>query len=243
MPLRHLRQLPPWPSLLVLAFLLLTLNLGFWQLRRAELKRQIEAAQAAAASQPPISLAAALQLPDPAGRRVVVEGYWLMHPRIVLDNQSANGRRGEHELRWLQLDEGQQLLVDRGWQAGSDSTKPVAANPVATELANGRRQLLGYLHRPSQPWRAPVLELAAEEIHLPVLDLAVLAQGRNALPWLLRLDATSPDALQPNWHSSGMTVAKHHGYAVTWFSLSAVLVLMYVWWLSRQPSPEPVEPT
>ncbi len=234
MLLRRFRHLPFWPSLLVLAFLLLTLNLGFWQLHRAEQKQALEGAQTQAASLPPIALEQALQLTEPAGRRVSATGQWLERPRVVLENQSADGGRGVHELRWLLLDNGQQVLVDRGWRP---EPAPVGA------LRTGALFLHGVLHRPSLPWRAPVVALDADEIRLPVLSLPVLAQGRNALPFVLRLDADSPDALQPNWRSSSMTPAKHHGYAVTWFSLSAVLVLMYVWWLSRQPSPEPVEPT
>jgi len=76
-----------------------------------------------------------------------------------------------------------------------------------------------------------------------VLDMEVVSAGTPSETLLLRLDADSPDALLPHSQQGGMTPAKHHGYAVTWFSLSAVLVLMYIWWLSRQPSRKPVEPT
>ncbi|MFN4292016.1 MAG: SURF1 family protein [Permianibacter sp.] len=216
------------PTLLVLAFVLLTLNLGFWQLRREQQKLRLEADAVQAAAQAPVTLATALADDRPVRHRVLVEGHWQL-PLMLLENQSWQGRRGWHALQWLQLPDGRLLLIDRGWTA-----------QVVAELS-GPASLTGQLYRPGRPWRAPVLDWQVTPVLVPVLDMPTLQQndGRR-LPWLLRLDGGQLASLQPNWSSSaGMTPAKHRGYAVTWFSLSAVLVLLYGWWLWQHRSVSP----
>lgn len=218
-------SVPFWPTLLVLTLLTLTLNLGFWQLRREQEKLRLEADAAQAAAQAPVAVATALGNPHPTRFRVAVEGQWLA-PSLLLENQSWQGRRGWHALQWLQLPDGRRLLVDRGWTA-----------QAAGELT-GPARLTGQLYRPGLPWRAPVLDWQVTPVRVPVLDMPSLQQNDDRrLPWLLRLEGDQPAALQPNWSSTaGMTPAKHRGYAVTWFSLSAVLVLMYVFWLFKTRS-------
>lgn len=230
MPFRHRPSLPFWPSLLVLAMLVLTLNLGFWQLRREAEKLRLQTVRELALAQPPQALAAALTAPDPQALRVLADGQWLPAPLFKLASQNAEGRRGMHLLQWFRLPDERWLLVDRGWQPAEQAVLP----------AQGEMTLQGQLYAPGQPWRAPVIDWQAAVVELPVLDLTVLRQDKpERLPYLLRLEASAA-ALQPNWSSAvGMTPAKHRGYAVTWFSLSAVLVLLYGWWLWQHRSVSP----
>ena len=230
MSLRRRLSLPFWPSLLVLAMLVLTLNLGFWQLRREAEKQHLEAAREQAMAQPPQALDVALKAPNPLATRVVTNGHWLPAPLFRLASQNAEGRRGVHLLQWLRLPDERWLLVDRGWQPSEQIAEP----------AQGEMTVQGQLYAPGQPWRSPVLDAQAAVVDLPVLDLALLRQNKpERLPYLLRLEVGAA-ALQPNWSSTvGMTPAKHRGYAVTWFSLSAVLVLLYGWWLWQHRSVSP----
>lgn len=216
-------SLPLWPTLLVLVFLLLTMELGFWQLRREAEKQYSLEVQAQALRAAPIDLAAALASDNPVAHRVQVLGSWLPAPLLLLENQSHDETRGVHVLQWLLLPDGKKLLVDRGWQNEALTAPTVASGPA---------QLHGVLYKPGQPWRSPVLDLKQPVVRMPVLDFQLLRAGDDhSLPYLLRLDGDSAAALQPNWQSNGMTPAKHHGYAVTWFALSAALLLMYGWWL------------
>lgn len=216
-------HLPFGPSLLVVALLLLTVNLGFWQLRREAEKRELEQAAAAAEVSPAVPISVALAADKPQWHRIHASGEWLPAPLFVLENRSWQGRSGVHLLQWLRTSEGLAILVDRGW-----SKTPVLA------LA-GTATVSGSLYLPGQPWRAPVVDLTAAEVRLPVLDLEQLRAGdANRLPYLLRLDASVAGALQANWqNTAGMTPAKHRGYAVTWFSLSIALVLLFFWWLYK----------
>lgn len=253
MPFSARLTLPLWPTLLVLAMLVLTVNLGFWQLRREAEKLELEQMRSLASVRPPVPLSEALQAAEPQSLSVQVGGQWLSSPAFRLANQSWNGRRGVHLLQWLQLPSGQRLLVDRGWLAAEVAT-------TALPLATGTAELRGQLYRPGQPWRAPVLDWSQPVVELPVLDLALLSRHPpqasamtaatlptdvpakidsdqtelSPLPYLLRLDAQDDQVLQANWSSAGMTPAKHRGYAVTWFSLSAALLLLYGGWLWQQ---------
>jgi surfeit locus 1 family protein len=49
------------------------------------------------------------------------------------------------------------------------------------------------------------------------------------------LQTRSADQLVRNWPAPATGVAKHHGYAFQWFALSALVVILYVWFQLVQP--------
>jgi cytochrome oxidase assembly protein ShyY1 len=52
--------------------------------------------------------------------------------------------------------------------------------------------------------------------------------GEDFFPYQLRLDQDSPGALQTGWATVSVQPAKHTGYAVQWFVMALVLLLMTV---------------
>jgi surfeit locus 1 family protein len=63
--------------------------------------------------------------------------------------------------------------------------------------------------------------------NLPLIDVG----NKRLLP--VALLQTEPEAgsdgLARDWPAADTGVAKHHGYAFQWFALSALLVILYVW--------------
>jgi surfeit locus 1 family protein len=45
---------------------------------------------------------------------------------------------------------------------------------------------------------------------------------------IVQLDGAA-DGLQRQWTPAVLDVSKHHGYALQWFSLSALITGLYVW--------------
>jgi surfeit locus 1 family protein len=85
-------------------------------------------------------------------------------------------------------------------QAGSD-----AAQNAASASA-----------RPSRIWQnLPTVALGSKEL----LPMALLQTAPEA----------EKDGLLRDWPALDAGVAKHHGYAFQWFALSALLVVLYVW--------------
>ncbi len=52
--------------------------------------------------------------------------------------------------------------------------------------------------------------------------------GQEFFPYQLRLDQDSPGALQTGWATVSVQPAKHTGYAVQWFVMALVLLIMTV---------------
>lgn len=98
-------------------------RLGFWQLDRLAQRRALNAAIAARAEMPPLSLE---RLPsDTTGiglRRVVLTGEYLNDATVVLAGRSHGGLPGVHLFTPLQLDgSGDVILVNRGWVPSPDA--------------------------------------------------------------------------------------------------------------------------
>jgi len=122
--------LRPWwllSHLLVLAILVATVNLGFWQLRRLDARRAHNDAVATRADVAPVPIAVALgslkagaSLEDLRHVRVLVEGTWDPGAEVVWANRSMDGGPGVHAVTLLRINGIPPLagvVVDRGFVA------------------------------------------------------------------------------------------------------------------------------
>ena len=220
------RVRPAWlPTLAALFFAALTFWLGQWQLGRAEEKRALQAAYDAAAELPVAELAT-LPMPPARYTRARVSGHLDDDHRIYLDNRVHQGRAGYHVITPLLHTDGV-VLVNRGWlPRGSDRAAPP---PVAREP--GVVTLQGLL----VPARSRYLELSARSVEGRVwqnLDLDRFRAGYRAeLPDLMLLQTSdSTDGLVRDWPRPDAGVERHLGYAGQWFSLTAAIAALYVYY-------------
>jgi len=219
----------PNKNLLLLSFCLfpLLIGLGFWQLDRAGEKQRIleqhrTNQQAAPATVETLIAADGLQY-----RSAWLIGQLDAERRLILDNRVKNGRPGYEILEPLTvagLD--QRVLVNRGWVPASlDRAQLPEVEPVigAVQLRGSLYQTLGGyrlddgIGRVSQ-WPARVGWVSAAR--------AGELYGEDFFPYQLRLDQDSPGALQTGWATVSTQPAKHRGYAVQWFVMALVLLLM-----------------
>ena len=135
----------PWlrrAGLLLAAVLavLLTTRLGFWQLDRARQKIDLQARMQARTALPPlaqIDLArSAPQAEAQHYRRIQLRGRWRADATVYLDNRQMNARPGFFVVTPLLLDDGDAVLVQRGWMARdfSDRTRLAALPPATGEV-------------------------------------------------------------------------------------------------------------
>ena len=220
-----------WRSaLLAVSILPLFIALGFWQLSRAEEKRQINARWEQQRQQPAQPLE--VLSPDPAAlayRPVSLRGEFLSGRDFLLDNRIRQGRYGVEVLSPLRLDDGTLVLVNRGWLAGDPYRQSLPAVPVAP----GPVALTGYVYVPpgESYTLGDVIEgrgwpRLVQAIEMPVLSTAL---GETLWPFTVRLDADSPTALLAEWPIVNTGPAKHQGYAVQWFAMAAALLLLALW--------------
>lgn len=221
----------PNPGLLlfVAVFLPLTVILGFWQLAREAEKRALLDRQVAIQEQPPVDIKALRSTGDYRYRPVFARGHFDNRRTILLDNRVRHGQPGYEVVSpFILAGSDRLILVNRGWIAGSVDRSVLPDVPAV----QGERLLTGSLYRPV----APPFRLGAEEWtglwpqRLQNLDIDKLAEllGSSVFPWSLRLDATSPAALEVGWPTVNVQPEKHRAYAVQWFSMATALLILAI---------------
>lgn len=233
-----LRWTPHWGMVvLVLLLMSLTISLGFWQLQRAGEKRTLLAEHQTRSAQPPLDISTGLPPADEHLRyREVTLAAKLDNERVfLLDNRPRRGQQGyEVHVLATALDRdgnptGFTILVNRGWIGTGLDRQQLPSIPAVPGLV----RLRGYLYQP--PSAAIVLAddaWPADEWPLVVqsVDPERVAQhlGVDLAPYTLRLAPADLAALEADWPIVIDGPAKHLGYAVQWFSMAAVLLLLAV---------------
>jgi len=215
---------------------LATARLGLWQLDRAAQKIALHEALLARTALPPLDASALAHTPEAAQqqlhRRVQLEGRWLAAQSVYLDNRQMNGRPGFFLVTPLLVGPGDAVLVQRGWlprhsrdreQLAAVDTPPGVVR-IEGRIAPGLARLYEFDSAASGAIRQN-LDIAAyaHETGLALRPLAVL-----------QLNGAS-DGLQRQWTPAVVDVSKHHGYALQWFALSALITGLYVWFQLIRP--------
>ncbi len=222
---------PRWIGfhLLVLAAVVLMVNLGFWQLRRLDERREFNATVTERIEQGPVPLDAVL---DEAGddpesvewRQVTASGSYLPD-QILVFNRSQGGRPGDNVVTPLELDDGRIVLVNRGFVPLGLDVPPAPTTPV---------EVLGRA-RPSEERRRGQLTDAADG---PVTEVRRLEIERIApqLPGevvpvyvdlVLSEPPAGPDDPTPV-PAPELDEGPHLSYAVQWFIFAACVVVGWV---------------
>ena len=115
---------PKWLAfhLLVVVAIIVMVNLGFWQLRRLDERKEFNATVEARYDEPPVPLDDLLtpstdpgDIDDLEWRPVTASGTYLPGETVVVVNRSQNGAAGRNVVVPLQLDDGNLVLVNRGF--------------------------------------------------------------------------------------------------------------------------------
>jgi len=215
---------------LVLLMMPLLISLGYWQLDRALEKREILAEfkanqQSLPAAFEQLDLGKNLQY-----KQVQFIGELDASRRVLLDNRVRNGRPGYEIFEALTLVGGDlKVLVNRGWVQGSlDRNQLPEIEPVPGQvLLRGSlyKVLRGGLQlddgvRAVDSWPGRVGWISAER--------AAEVFGEEFFAYQLRLDSDSIGALTTGWPTVSVQPEKHTAYAVQWFVMALVLLLLTI---------------
>jgi len=203
-------------------------GLGVWQMQRLDWKEAILADIDARITAAPVALP---DQPDPQADRylpVTVTGV-LQDPAIrVLVSQKQVGA-GYRIIRPMQVGE-RLIMVDLGFLPIQSPTPAVPSDPVTVQ---------GNLHWPDEvDSYTPAPDLDADIWF--ARDLSLMADHLGTAPVLVVARSTSlPDsALAPLPVDTSGIPNDHLGYAVTWFGLAIVWVMMtgFFLWRIRKPA-------
>ena len=233
----RLRQRPAVQAVPLIAaamLIALTACLGHWQASRAADRDVVETRQGSQREADEIELAG--DVADAAtldGRRIVARGEFVDGATVYWDNRFVGKVAGMAVITPLRIAGSRKvLLVDRGIVVpGADRTKmPVIATPTGPVVLRGRAYIA--------PRRTLELTESVDEGKLwqnLTPEKFTARTGIAAHGFVLRLGVEdAPDAVlkrapdTASGTSAGMTAAKHRGYAFQWYSLSALLALLLV---------------
>jgi surfeit locus 1 family protein len=220
------------PTIAALIALALTLYLATWQQGRASEKRLLQATFDQRAADRPVTLTGETRDANQLRyRQARATGRWDAGRQIFIDNKiDANGRVGYHVMTPLKLldgvrETGTHVLVNRGWVArGPAYPRPpeVLAPDEAVVvtgmvvLPNARFLELAQHSESSNVWQNLTIERYAKAMKIDVLPFVLLAA------------ADSVSQLAPVTERPDARVEKHVEYMLTWYSLAATIVALWV---------------
>ena len=223
-----------WPTLATLVLLPLFVELGFWQLDRADQKEQRHAQFVHRQLEPAIDLndAGAL-MADKAEllwRNASIRGQYA-NEHIVLDNQVVNELPGYFVYTPFQISGTDKwALVNRGWiPVGDDRNKLPGITVPAVEV-----QISGVISDvPSTGLvlgNAPIETMAVSVYRVQRIELDKLAPlvRHDLLPFTILLAPGAENGHVREWRVPGSGREKNLGYALQWFAFAAILVVVYV---------------
>ncbi len=210
---------------------------GFWQLRRADEKQDINDRLSAELIKRPLSEQDWQN--QKAFDQVKIHGQF-SNTHFLLDNQIMDGEVGFFVFTAFKTSEGLWLLVNRGWHD---------QDGINFDVTEDLMQLKALV----SDWPRPGIKLGEQTVlnqnvqHVTYLDstatIEVLKQrlceqnsgvGCIILPLVLKLDPTMAHGFKRDWQLPKMTVAKHQAYAAQWFTMSLVLVLVFGIFIKKQ---------
>jgi cytochrome oxidase assembly protein ShyY1 len=213
----------------------LMLSLGVWQLERADEKAAIASSFEERQRQSPVPVSDLWAQPAAALAYVPVQvsGHYIADQYFLLDNQIHNGKFGYQVLNVLRLSNSAgSVLVNRGWIAGDAGRRglpnvPVIAGPVSVigqvYVAPGKPYLLAE-QQLQKGWPKVI-----QAVEMDKLEPAVSTQrAESVFRYPVRIAPGQQGALTTDWQIVNMSPQKHHGYAVQWFAMAAILVMFYL---------------
>lgn len=216
-----------WSIILTAAFVYLFIELGYWQLSRANEKNEQQARLEQRSEQPAVTLPSApVKLEEFQYRQVVIRGEYLQNKTILLDNKIYKGLAGYHVLTPIRIaNSSMHVLINRGWIAtGNDRTVLPDVPKVQEEVT-----VTGVVVSPEQK----MLELSkqpATGIVWENLDLKHYQEttGLNLQPILVLQNNKLDDGLIRQWDRPDSGAERNLGYAVQWFSLAATVIIIFL---------------
>ena len=218
-------------TVLVLVGIALFVQLGLWQLRRADEKERLQAA-VQSGEQETVLVTAENIASLPRYQHVALAGRFESARQILIDNMpSAQGRPGYRVLTPFIMTSGPTVLVDRGWIPMGDRREV----PADLAIDAGARQITGRLDQlPAPGMRVGTTAIEAESkwprvMNFPEAADVEAAYGQRIVERLVLLDPALPDGFEREWNmGSRFSPDKHVGYAVQWFAFAVCAFVIYV---------------
>jgi surfeit locus 1 family protein len=211
-----------WPALIVVAVVLITTRLGFWQLYRAHQREALNAHMTEFQHETPVPVAATpFALGAIEYHRVAAHGKWLPAKAVYLDNRPYKDAPGFYVVMPLQFDDGSAVLVNRGWLPRNDEDRARIA-PYRTP--DGEVDVTGTARANA----SQAFELghggSAERMKIRqnlAIDAYAQETGLHLQPFVIQQTGGSDDGLVRDWPVQTEDTQRNYGYMVQWWAMAA----------------------
>ena len=220
------------PTIITLLLLPILIRLGFWQLDRAELKRNLIVLFEQQNEQGPLMVNDNIQADAKLNYRAAkIAGTYISQRQIFVDNKIHKGEVGVDVVTPFQLKgSNYSILVNRGWVPTSQdrSILPEIKTTQAELRLSGKLKLLekkpffmlGNQYQSNKGWPALVQWINVKDIENK--------SGLKLLPYLFLLDKDNATGYVRDWKPVFMRPEKSTSYAVQWFALALALLIIYI---------------
>ena len=223
-----------WPTVVALIMMAMVIGLGTWQLQRRVWKTDLLATIAARMNSGAVPLPAKVDAPDDwRFRHVTVDGRFAENHELWLYGRTYDGKAGVHLLVPLVRPQGDAILVDRGFVPFDHGSELADHEPI---LPDGRA-IDGIVRTPEHGGLFMPSDKPDQNIWYGV-DVAAMSKavGMTLAPiYIAEKPGGHPHlGLQSDWPAAtggteGTGVRNEHlNYAIFWYSMAAVLALIYV---------------
>jgi surfeit locus 1 family protein len=225
------------PTIVTLLILPILLRLGFWQLERAEEKRNLIAVFQQHNISGPLLINEIKNMNDIVAadeklnyRTALIEGKYNSARQIFIDNKVYQGKTGVDVLTPFKLKNSEySILVNRGWVSMviDRSVLPDIKTTQDDLILSGKLKtlgkkpfMLGEQFQSNRGWPALMQWIDFEEI--------ASKSGLKLLPYIFLLDEKQTSGYVRNWTPVVMQPEKSTSYAVQWFALALALIIIYI---------------
>jgi cytochrome oxidase assembly protein ShyY1 len=220
--------------------------LAAWQFRRAAESREVSARFEAAAAAAALDVAPDALTEGSRFQPLTLRGRYVAEPQVLLDGRVHDDAAGYEVLTALELADGRNVLVDRGW-VRADPDRSVLPD---VSVEGDEREVRGRLERLPRAG----IKLGAGRVVAPPEGPVIVALYPTAADighWLhspvedymLLLDADANDGYVRDWQAPVMSPERHLAYAGQWilFGLGSIAAAVAVA-RSARASPTAEEP-
>jgi len=215
-----------WPTMTTLLMLMVLIGLGSWQVERLHWKQNLIATLHERMQQAPVDvLSLDKTIADEFDyRHATARGVFDYGHEFYLSATSLDGQGGYHVLTPLRLENGQYLLVDRGWIPYDRKGKADGFG-----RPQGAQTLQGILRLPQHSWAQPANRPASNDWYW--IDLPMMAKETgipNFQPYILAIDAAADTGTYPIGGQTRLDLPNNHlQYILTWYGLAVALTIIY----------------
>jgi surfeit locus 1 family protein len=226
-----------WSTVLASVVIVVMVQLGNWQLSRAQEKESRQERLDRLSQEPTVVLPSVeVKLEDFLYRQVEARGIYVPEHTIYLDNKIYRGIAGYHVITPLKIGSGSMhVLVNRGWapaerDRGQLPEVPVPEGPVVVS---------GIAATATQK----TLELSQDMIAGRVWENLDIDRYRNATglalqPVMILQKDDVKDGLVRQWPRPDSGSGKNLGYAFQWFAMALAVLITYLVLSGKREQPQ-----